>query len=630
MESHERASDRKNSAASSLKSGRPAFFAGAGLMGGLRRLLPILTPRTTGQFLAGIMISTLIPLVLIQSLIYFFWYRTRTQTEIDANVEFARSVASAFESYVADIQRHELVVGMAIGASQPVIPEYAGFLLSALKREYSTIIRFSLVDQKGIVVASSDPRVRGVSISDQGYFREVRAGRETLVSDLTKVPLIDEPLFSVARRIEFSKGSWAVLVAVIDPVELKSLVLPMERPSQGIFSLFDREGTLVFFGGEARVGHPNWKYADPYLRTALKGRESAGTLVHPLDQKEYFVARTPIQKVGWIAGAGRPVEVATVPIYRTLVWVIALNCVILTVSLATAVGLSRFLITRVNQLREYARRIATGESLPPASIANPVELAELERSFSAMAEQIQARQSSLQKAVGDLTRSNQELEQFAYVASHDLQEPLRVITGFVQLLEKRYAGQLDETADRYIGFITDAVSRQQHLIRDLLSFSRVGRQAFVLKPIDANLAVQAALQSLRQMIKESDARITHDQLPVVQADEVQLSQLFQNLFSNAIKFRGRERPEIHVSARRGTGMYTFSVQDNGIGIEPGYWEQIFVMFKRLHTRKDYPGTGIGLAICKKIVERHGGSIWLDSKPGAGSTFYFTLMAGGEP
>jgi len=201
-----------------------------------------------------------------------------------------------------------------------------------------------------------------------------------------------------------------------------------------------------------------------------------------------------------------------------------------------------------------------------------------------------------------------------------------VITGFVQLIEQKYKGRLDKDADRYIGFITDAVARQQQMIMDILALSRVGRKGAAAAPCDANRALEAALDNIRQMVRESNARVIHDQLPIVQADESQLIQLFQNLVSNGIKFRGNRNPEIHVSARPDDGTWIFAVRDNGIGIEPQYWDQIFVIFRRLHTRKEYPGTGIGLSICKKIVEHHGGRIWLESKPGEGSVFYFTLSA----
>jgi len=224
----------------------------------------------------------------------------------------------------------------------------------------------------------------------------------------------------------------------------------------------------------------------------------------------------------------------------------------------------------------------------------------------------------------ELARSNQDLQQFAYVASHDLQEPLRVITGYLQLIEGRYKGKMDADADQFIYYAVDGAKRMQQLIADLLDYSRLGTRGQPFQPTDAEAVLANTLTGLQKMIEDSGAVITHDPLPKVTADETQLLRLLQNLIGNGIKFRSQRRPEIHVSARREDGRWLFSVRDNGIGIEKQYWDQVFVIFQRLHTRQKYSGTGIGLAICKKIVERHGGRIWLESTRGQGTTFYFTI------
>ena len=233
-------------------------------------------------------------------------------------------------------------------------------------------------------------------------------------------------------------------------------------------------------------------------------------------------------------------------------------------------------------------------------------------------------EDELRKLAAELERSNSDLQQFAYAASHDLQEPLRTISGFVRLIEKRYKGKLDETADEFIKYTCDGVERMRLLIKDLLVYSQVDTKERIFEPINCSIALEQAIHSLRSAIEESGAEVTYDPLPTVMADASQMSRLFQNLIGNAIKFHDEKPPRVHVSADREGDVWVFSVRDNGIGIDAKQRERIFVIFQRLHAREEFPGTGIGLAICKRIVERHGGRIWVESEPGNGSTFYFTI------
>ena len=233
-------------------------------------------------------------------------------------------------------------------------------------------------------------------------------------------------------------------------------------------------------------------------------------------------------------------------------------------------------------------------------------------------------QKELEVTIAELRRSNRELEQFAYVASHDLQEPLRMVGSYVQLLARRYRGRLDADADEFIDFAVEGAVRMQKLINDLLAFSRVGRQREAFAPVDCNQILSRVTQDLQEASAEAEAAIQVERLPKVQGDASQLTQVFQNLLANAIKFHGQDPPQVVVSAQRQGGDWVFAVRDNGIGIDPQYFDKVFIIFQRLHGKRDYPGTGIGLALTKKIIEHHGGRIWIESTPGQGTTFFFTL------
>ena len=253
------------------------------------------------------------------------------------------------------------------------------------------------------------------------------------------------------------------------------------------------------------------------------------------------------------------------------------------------------------------------------------ELSKLNEQMQTEIQQRKATQENLRKGLEALARSNEELESFAYIASHDMQEPLRVTSSFAQLLARRYADQLDEQANKYINFIVDGTSRMQQFVKDLLNYSRIGRGEESFKKVNVNKVMDSVVSGLDVLINETDTTINYKNLPVLTGKEPYLLRLFQNLISNAIKYRSPERkPVINVSCHNNKGHWQFCVEDNGIGIDASYLKQVFVIFKRLHTSKEYSGTGIGLSICQKIVEQHGGAIWAESEPGSGSRFYFTL------
>jgi signal transduction histidine kinase len=308
---------------------------------------------------------------------------------------------------------------------------------------------------------------------------------------------------------------------------------------------------------------------------------------------------------------------------------------IIVLTIVISFYLARGFTKPIKQLGIATKQISKGNLSQRVNIKTEDEFGLLASSFNKMAEdlakshaQIKDHSKTLEKKVEErtveLARSNAELEQFAYVASHDLQEPLRMVSSYVKLLERRYKDNLDKDADEFIAYAVDGATRMQQLINDLLTYSRVGTKGKPFEPTDSETVFKLATDNLKVAIEESGAVITHDPLPSVMADSSQLIQLLQNLIGNGIKFRGEEPLKIYVSAAKKKNEWLFSVSDNGIGIDPKDKERIFQIFQRLHSSNEYQGTGIGLAVSKKIVERHGGRIWVESKPKKGSTFYFTI------
>jgi signal transduction histidine kinase len=316
-----------------------------------------------------------------------------------------------------------------------------------------------------------------------------------------------------------------------------------------------------------------------------------------------------------------------------LVWIcIGIGIALVLVVLVLAYGLRVAAIRPLSRLAAETRLVSDGDFEHQVDQSGPREVRELGLDVDRMRERILHELSAVRTAhaaldarTQDLQRSNAELEQFAYVASHDLQEPLRKVASFCQLLQRRYAGQLDSRADQYIYFAVDGAKRMQVLINDLLAFSRVGRIVRDRERVSCDVLLRQALTNLSETIEQSQATVEVGPLPTVLAEAPLLTAVFQNLVANALKFHGDEPPHVDVTARQtGEGFWLFSVADNGIGIEPEYAERIFVIFQRLHGKEVYPGTGIGLAMCRKIIEYHGGKIWLDTTVQTGARFCFTL------
>ncbi|TKR22495.1 HAMP domain-containing protein [Cellulomonas hominis] len=400
----------------------------------------------------------------------------------------------------------------------------------------------------------------------------------------------------------------------------------------------------------AVVAAERWdqEFAQPTIAAVAEGGPSAVTPEEVEGGRALFdEARTAVQEYLDVLRERRDGAAADLAVWTRVV-IGSLVALVIAGAVAGAVlwrTLRSWITEPLDALAADTRAVSEGDLHHPVRTAGPGEIADLadavERMRLGLVSQVQAVEAQraeiaeahdrLADQTEELRRSNRDLEQFAYVASHDLQEPLRKVASFTQLLQKRYGGQMDERADQYIAFAVDGAKRMQQLIQDLLGFSRVGRLGGELADVPLDEALGSALDNLEHLVEEAGAVVTYDALPVVRGERPLLVQLLQNLVGNAIKFRDPDRaPEVRITARRVGDSWELECRDNGIGIDPQYAERVFVIFQRLHPKDVYEGTGIGLALCKKIVEYHGGRIWLGDADGPGTSIRWTLPAVAEP
>lgn len=533
--------------------------------------------------------------------------------------------------------------------------EVATALFQSLMPLHSVYANIGAIGTNGHIFASAVPPGTNTYLGDRPYFVAARDSGKLAIGEYQIGRITGKATINVAMPIFGSvRGNFhGVVFAALDLQWLNTLAAREELPDGSTLTVVDRDARIL-----VRYSIPesdrNWVgtqvQSDPRIKKIL---QISGEQVHVsrgLDGVERLYAITPLTRTFGITDAqvlvGIPVHVAYAGANHLLVQNLVIICIVAAIAMAAAwIASDLFILRHIRGLVSAAHQMRGGKLAARSGVEHgPGEIGELAQSFDEMAAALEQRIAELQRAETDLKslnddlerrvidrtlelkRSNEDLEQFAYVASHDLQEPLRMITNYLQLLRQRYKEQLDTNAHDFIGFALDGSKRMHQLIHDLLAYSRVGTHGKDLTITEADQALDDALANLTVAIEESKVKITRDVLPPVQGDEVQLTQLFQNLVGNAIKFRGETPPEVHIGVTRKNGDWEFTVRDNGIGIAEQDFQRIFVIFQRLHSREKYPGTGIGLAVCKKIIERHGGRIWVDSKPGRGTAFYFTIPA----
>ncbi len=563
--------------------------------------------------LAGFL-TVALPLVGITIYVYLQVISQFKQLGLEENKAFFNLAAYHLEERIDN----DITAGMIFAARPQIVEalnrgdnEAARTYLRDLLQNLTTMERAAITLPDAVMFAEypENREVQGFDFSFRDWYRGVSKNWAPYVSDFFLMEAQSRRyLFVIAVPIRGQSGKISG-VLVLQPKEdyLKNVLSPMHIGRSFIYAV-DRHGNLIY--------HPEYsldRIVDfSKIPAVEKVKRGITGIVQGLDPKhdEPVVLTFRPMKWGWGLVMQRPVKEV---FHRARE--IAIGLVLLAATFLVLGGIVAY---------KGAELLFSSHRLSLELMEKEIYEREMKEKLKTELDDHMRTGRKLQETMAELARSNRELEEYAYVASHDLQEPLRHITSFISLLKKRRGGSLDREEEKYFNYIVDGAERMQKLINDLLAYSRLGTRGKPFLRTDCNEVLNRVLGDLERTIRGSSAVVTHDPLPVLMADELQLGQVFQNLIGNAVKFCSDRRPLIHISAKRGDGEWFFSVSDNGIGIKEDFFDRIFVMFQRLHTRTDYPGTGIGLAVCKKIIERHGGRIWAESEVGKGSTFFFTI------
>jgi len=512
-------------------------------------------------------------------------------------------------------------------------------VMKQLLEQNPALQELTYVDDKGLVLAgvSRDrPVLSNLITIPQARWFKVATARETYLGNV-QISALNEPYMIAATPAQQAD----VIAGRVRMNVLWDVVKDIRFGKGGQAFIVSRDGQVIAHTDPQVVLANTDLRAQPQLLASLQNPDVtwSGSYQNFLGM-DVVAATASIPGTSWVIVTELPQREAFAATARMLpaLWLGMTLFGILAISLA-GIYINTMIVRPITSLRLGALRIGQGDRDQRIGVIRRDEVGQLAEAFNAMAGDLQESYQDLEHKVAmrteDLARSNAELEQFASVASHDLQEPLRMVTTYLELLRLRLGDRLDGEAGEFMDFAADGANRMSTLIKDLLEYSRVGTRGMPFRPVNFEVVLSWTLTNLNVAIDETGAIITHDPLPTVAADETQMIQLIQNLLGNAIKFRGELPLEIQVGAERCAGSsrgeadtWLFSVRDNGIGIEPQYSERIFQIFQRLHSRHEYPGTGIGLAVCRRIVERHSGRIWVESTPDQGSTFYFTLPCRG--
>lgn len=561
-----------------------------------------------------LLLIVFIPFLAAQAFTYYKWYEARKAAELQANLEVARTVAVTFDLFVKDVLNTQDVIGRAASSPPPLSKSALRNILARAARESPAYRGISWIGPDGTVLASSI-HAEGINVSGEEYFRKIAEGREWVVSDLHVSKVTGLQIFNISKGIRDADGNLlGVLATSIFPEKLDQVLAIVRSRDAGI-SLIDSQGIHVFrypytpYTPEQQ----NWLKQYPFMKRVLQGEEVSTSVKSVSTGKRRLVGFTPVGSIGWAAAASRAEEQAMAEVTSTLLPQAASILLIATGAFAGAFLFARSLSESVIKLRNHAVALGRGERRALTDDLGTAELNDLAGTFNQMADEIRAREEGL--------------ESFSYTVSHDLRAPLRAINGFSEMLHKDLEGKPDEEACRKLAVIRENAKKMDRLIDDILRFSRTGRAHLSPQQVDMRRLVEHVWEELRAVNPERDMEIKLGNVPPAWGDIALLKQVLVNLLGNAVKYtRNRERAVIEVNGFISGTALTCCIRDNGAGFDMRHYDKLFGMFRRLHNESDFEGTGVGLAIAKMIIDRHGGRIWAEGKPGEGATFCFTLPA----
>ena len=581
--------------------------------------------------------------------------RKLARQESEANARRIVKLAAAAQKQHVEASRQILATLAQLPQVRPERAEECRALFTNLLQLHPVYANIGALDAAGNVFASAvPPTTPHLHLGDRSYFKRAKETGRFAVGDYQIGRITGRPTLNMAHPLRDNGRFLGIVFAALDLKWLNQMAARADLPDGATLTLVDRTGTILVRYQNPDPGR-NWvgltvTNNPAVMKFLATGSEVAG-VSRGLDGMKRLYASTALSRTGGLPDAhvfvGIPVSAAYAAANRMMRQNFIFLGIVSLLALAAAwSGGDFFVLRQVRGLVDAARRLGRGDLKARSGVEpGPGELGQLAAGFDDMAASLERHIGELERAQAELKslneqleqrvldrtlelrRSNEDLEQFAYVASHDLKEPLRMVKSYLDLLRVRHGAQLDTGAREFIGFSLDGARRMEEFIDDLLAYSRVGRSGKEFELTDCNAAFERAVSNLQKAIGDAKAEVVRDSLPMVRGDITLLTQLFQNLISNALKFRGEARPRIEVTVAREGVEWHFAVHDNGIGIAPQDFERIFVVFQRLHSREKYPGTGVGLSVCKKIVERHGGRIWVESKLGKGTAFHFSLPAG---